>query len=102
MRLAFGETLMKLADKDERIVLLTGDVEQEMEPFKEKYPDRFFNLASICFLKNASFFFEYFFAAISHFLVYIFFNVIKYFLPFNSMGSITFSKALRPAKSSKF
>ena len=44
MRLAFGETLMKLADKDERIVLLTGDVEQEMEPFKEKYPDRFFNL----------------------------------------------------------
>ncbi len=44
MRRAFGETLMKLADKDERIVLLTGDVEQEMEPFKEKYPDRFFNL----------------------------------------------------------
>ena len=36
MRLAFGETLMKLADKDERIVLLTGDVEQEMEPFTEK------------------------------------------------------------------
>ena len=44
MRRAFGETLMKLADKDERIVLLTGDVEQEMEPFKEKYPHRFFNL----------------------------------------------------------
>ena len=34
MRRAFGETLMKLADKDERIVLLTGDVEQEMEPFQ--------------------------------------------------------------------
>ena len=44
MRRAFGETLMKLADKDERVVLLTGDVEQEMEPFKEKYPHRFFNL----------------------------------------------------------
>jgi transketolase len=44
MREAFGETLMKLADKDERIVLLTGDVEQEMNPFKEKYPNRFFNL----------------------------------------------------------
>ena len=44
MRVAFGETLMKLADKDERIVLLTGDVEQEMNSFKEKYPDRFFNL----------------------------------------------------------
>ena len=44
MRVAFGETLMKLADKDDRIVLLTGDVEQEMNPFKEKYPERFFNL----------------------------------------------------------
>ena len=44
MRKAFGETLMKLADKDPSIVLLTGDVEQEMVEFKEKYPDRFFNL----------------------------------------------------------
>ena len=44
MRKAFGETLMKLAEKDEKIVLLTGDVEQEMEPFKEKFPHRFFNL----------------------------------------------------------
>jgi transketolase len=44
VRKAFGETLMKLADKDDKIVLLTGDVEQEMVPFKEKFPDRFFNL----------------------------------------------------------
>jgi len=44
MRKAFGETLMKLAEKDEKIVLLTGDVEQEMVPFKEKFPHRFFNL----------------------------------------------------------
>jgi transketolase len=35
---------VQLAEKDKRIVLLTGDVEQEMEEFKEKFPDRFFNL----------------------------------------------------------
>jgi len=44
MRKAFGKTLMALADRDDKIVLLTGDVEQEMNPFKEKYPERFFNL----------------------------------------------------------
>jgi len=44
MRKIFGQTLMKLAQKDERIVLLTGDVEQEMDAFKEAFPDRFFNL----------------------------------------------------------
>ncbi len=35
---------MKLAEKDMSIVLLTGDVEQEMEPFKRQYPNRFFNV----------------------------------------------------------
>lgn len=44
MRVAFGEALMQLAEKDEKIILLTGDVEQEMEPFKKKFPERFFNL----------------------------------------------------------
>lgn len=44
MRKQFGKTLVQLAEKDKRIVLLTGDVEQEMEEFKEKFPDRFFNL----------------------------------------------------------
>jgi transketolase len=44
MRKAFGKTIVKLAEKDPRIVLLTGDVEQEMDEFKEKFPDRFFNL----------------------------------------------------------
>lgn len=44
MRKQFGETIVKLAEKDKNIVLLTGDVEQEMDSFKEKYPDRFFNL----------------------------------------------------------
>ena len=44
MRRAFGKTLMRLAEKDSNIVLLTGDVEQEMEAFKRTYPDRFFNV----------------------------------------------------------
>ena len=44
MRQAFGKTIVKLAEKDERLILLTGDVEQEMDIFKEKFPDRFFNL----------------------------------------------------------
>jgi transketolase len=44
VRRQFGKTLVQLAEKDKRIVLLTGDVEQEMEEFKEKFPDRFFNL----------------------------------------------------------
>lgn len=44
MRKAFGKTIVKLAEKDPTIVLLTGDVEQEMDEFKEKFPDRFFNL----------------------------------------------------------
>ena len=44
MRVQFGKTIVRLASKDERIVLLTGDVLQEMDEFQEKFPDRFFNL----------------------------------------------------------
>lgn len=44
MRKQFGKTLVKLAEKDENIVLIIGDVFQEMGLFKEKYPHRFFNL----------------------------------------------------------
>jgi len=44
MRIQFGKTLMRLAEKDENIVLLIGDVDQEMKEFKEKFPARFFNL----------------------------------------------------------
>ena len=40
MRRAFGKTIVKLAEKDENIILVTGDVEQEMETYKEKFPDR--------------------------------------------------------------
>jgi len=44
MRVQFGKTLVRLAEKDPNIVLLIGDVEQEMTEFKERWPDRFFNL----------------------------------------------------------
>lgn len=43
MRRQFGKTIIKLAEKDPNIVLLIGDVAQEMDEFKEKFPDRFFN-----------------------------------------------------------
>jgi len=33
-----------LAEKDKNIVLLTGDVEQEMNEYKERFPNRYFNL----------------------------------------------------------
>lgn len=44
MRKQFGKTLVQIAEKDEKIVLLIGDVEQEMTEFKKRWPDRFFNL----------------------------------------------------------
>jgi len=44
MRRQFGKTIVRLAEKDERIVLLIGDVYQEMDEFVEKFPDRFFNI----------------------------------------------------------
>jgi transketolase len=44
MRQIFGQTLMRIAEKDERVVLLTGDVEQEMNDFKSAFPNRFHNL----------------------------------------------------------
>jgi len=38
------EALVKLAEADERIVLLTGDLGfAALEPFMERFPDRFFN-----------------------------------------------------------
>ena len=44
MRKIFGETIVKIAKRDPSIVLLTGDVDQEMDEFKSLFPDRFFNL----------------------------------------------------------
>ncbi len=45
MRTAFIETLIELARKDGRILLLTGDLGYTvLEPFAEAFPDRFFNV----------------------------------------------------------
>lgn len=43
MRRAFGRAILKLAEKDPSIVLITGDVEQEVSKYKERFPDRYFN-----------------------------------------------------------
>jgi transketolase len=43
MRRAFGKAVLRLAEKDPNVVLITGDVEQEIAEYKEKYPDRYFN-----------------------------------------------------------
>lgn len=44
MRRQFGKTICRLAEKDPSIVLLIGDVKQEMDEFIRKFPTRFFNL----------------------------------------------------------
>jgi transketolase len=45
MRKAFATTLVALAEKDPRILLLTGDLGyMALEPFSEKFPGRFFNV----------------------------------------------------------
>jgi transketolase len=44
MRQAFGKTITKLGNKDKNLFLLTGDVVQEMNEFKNLFPDRFYNL----------------------------------------------------------
>lgn len=44
MRRAFGKTILRLAEKDKSVILLTGDVEQEIDEYKERFPDRYYNL----------------------------------------------------------
>ena len=45
MRAAFASTLAELAERDERILLLTGDLGYKaLEPFSERFPGRFFNV----------------------------------------------------------
>ena len=45
MRQAFCRTLVDMASRDRRIVLLTGDLGfTVLEPFAERFPDRFFNV----------------------------------------------------------
>jgi len=47
MRRAFGKTIVKLAEKDPNIILISGDVEQEMDEYKDRFPDRYIN-AGLC------------------------------------------------------
>jgi transketolase len=45
VRAAFASTLAELAEGDERILLLTGDLGYKaLEPFSERFPRRFFNV----------------------------------------------------------
>ena len=45
MRTAFVSSLAQLAERDDRIILLTGDLGfTVLEPFADAYPDRFFNV----------------------------------------------------------
>ena len=45
MRRAFVNTLVELAERDPRILLLTGDLGyMALEPFAQRFPDRFFNV----------------------------------------------------------
>ena len=44
MRTTFVNTLLELAEKNDRIFLLTPDMGfSVLEPFREKFPDRFLN-----------------------------------------------------------
>lgn len=44
MRTVFNDTLLELAEKNENIFLVLADIGYgEIEPFAEKFPDRFFN-----------------------------------------------------------
>lgn len=44
MRRQFGKTIVELAERNRNLVLLIGDVKQEMNEFITRFPDRFFNL----------------------------------------------------------
>ena len=48
MRRRFGKVIADLADRDERIIVLAGDIGYRVfDEFREKHPDRFINLG-IC------------------------------------------------------
>src|SRR5215207_10205432 len=45
MRPQFAQGILELADRDDRVVLLTGDLGYTvLEPFAERFPDRFYNV----------------------------------------------------------
>jgi transketolase len=48
LRRRFGKVITELADRDEKIIVLVGDIGYRVfDEFREKYPDRFINLG-IC------------------------------------------------------
>ena len=48
MRRRFGKVITELADRDEKIIILVGDIGYRVfDDFREKHPDRFINLG-IC------------------------------------------------------
>lgn len=47
MRKAWGKALIELAERNPEIVVINGDVEQEVAEFKRRWPDRILNLG-IC------------------------------------------------------
>ena len=46
MRRAFARAIMELGEAHPELVLVTGDVEQNMADFKTKWPHRFFNFGT--------------------------------------------------------
>jgi transketolase len=46
MRKEFGKTLLELGEKHQEIVLLTGDYESGIGDFKQKFPNRYFNMGT--------------------------------------------------------
>lgn len=44
MRRIFGKTITELAQEDEKIILITGDVEHNMDEFKRLFNKRFFDV----------------------------------------------------------
>ena len=48
MRRTFGKVITELADKDDRVIVIVGDIGYRVfDEFREKYPDRFINIG-IC------------------------------------------------------
>jgi transketolase len=47
MRRQFGKTIVELAEKDPKLILLYGDVKQNMDEFEKRFPGQIFN-CGIC------------------------------------------------------
>ncbi|MFH1326499.1 MAG: radical SAM protein [archaeon] len=47
MRREFGKVMTELAEKDPKIIILSGDYCSQMDLFRQKFPDKFYNLG-IC------------------------------------------------------